>query len=74
MRKTASGFLRSECDPLARIMAVEVVRTAARLQTRLAIMRCQMWRRECGCRPIQKARRRFPGAGSEILAMMTLCQ
>jgi hypothetical protein len=26
-----------------------------------------MWRRECGRRPIQKARRRFPGAGSKIL-------
>jgi hypothetical protein len=24
---------------------------------------------KCGCRPIQKARGRFPGAGSKILAM-----
>jgi hypothetical protein len=27
----------------------------------------------CGCRPIQKARDRFPGAGS-ILAMLNLCR
>jgi hypothetical protein len=38
--ENSSGFLRNECDPLVRIMAAEMVRTAARLQTRLAIMRC----------------------------------
>jgi hypothetical protein len=34
---------------------------------------------QCGCRPIQKvpiekARGRFPGAGSKILAMMKICR
>jgi hypothetical protein len=29
---------------------------------------------KCGCRPIQKARDQFPGAGSKILAMMMICR
>src|SRR5437016_14151371 len=44
--------------------------------TRLAAIRSHgmIVRPECGRRPIQKARDRFPGAGFVILAMMKICR